>query len=75
MFREEIIKINIDKSIINSWTCFLADVWHDDIITIRQKLIANVQDRFIWNKDTEDYINEIVDRLGKYDNSNSEVSI
>lgn len=61
-------KQQIDKSVINSWACFLADIWQDDTKTIKNKLVCNVQDRFIWNSETEEYINEVVDKLNKYKN-------
>lgn len=55
-----------DKGTINNWICFLSDVWKDDIDTIRKKLVTNIQDRFIWNEGTKNYVNEMILKLGEY---------
>jgi hypothetical protein len=63
---KEIIKTIADKSLINSWILFLSDIWKDNIEVIKQKLIYNIQDKFIWNNEVENYINEQLEKLNSY---------
>ena len=65
---KEIIKTTADKSLINSWILFLSDIWKDNIEVIKHKLIYNVQDKYIWDNNIEDYINEQLEKLNNYNN-------
>lgn len=70
LFNKEKIneKTYIDKTLVNSWISFLSDIWGNRMDIIEQKLIYNIQDRFIWNSEAKNYVNEMMLKLNKYKN-------
>jgi hypothetical protein len=59
----EVPKQHFDKSKIDRWVCMLYDIWGEDTETIKNKLIAVAQDRFLWDNNVAEYINSKISRL------------
>jgi hypothetical protein len=59
-------KQQIDKTTISAWLTFLNDIWGNRIDIIRQKLIYNIQERYIWNKETENCVDKMIMKLSRY---------
>lgn len=61
---KEIIKQEtIDKSLVKSWIECLLHICRGDIFRVKEKLVYNIQDRFIWNSDTENFINQELSKV------------
>lgn len=54
--QKEVIKYRISISKLNSWICFLMDSCKENVDLIYQKLVYIIQDAFIWDKETDEYI-------------------
>jgi hypothetical protein len=70
LFSKDSDKLNykqqISKTTISAWLTFLNDIWGNRIDIIKQKLIYNIQERYIWNKETENCVDEMIVKLSKY---------
>lgn len=62
--RKEIIKQEtIDKSLIKNWIACLVHTCKGDIFRVKEKLVYNIKDRFIWTNDTESFINQEINKV------------
>lgn len=60
---QETIKRQMDKSIMGSWTLCLYEMFKGDKDRVLDRMILICQERFFYNKECEDYILELVERV------------
>lgn len=62
--RTEIIKQKtIDKGLIKNWIECLLHICKGDIFKVKEKLTYSIQDRFEWTKDTENFVNQELNKV------------